>query len=178
MRIYNSKNVEEIIRNWCQDEGIFRIKHKGDELAKINQFIFDLDFPYNHPRPVRIQVFVPKGKDFVVILCSTKISTNHINILKNNKKVVQQFINEFIDRMYLIQVEFNLRNAKTHPDAWALSTRIFFDGLSKNEFYKGIKKVYNSHMIGNFILNKACMTEKGTDLKKMSDKSFDIPFYG
>ncbi|MHA1310086.1 MAG: DUF2299 family protein [Candidatus Helarchaeota archaeon] len=176
--MYNSNNIEETIRTWCQDEGIYRIKHKGDELAKRNLFIFDIDYPYNHPHPVRMQVFVPKGKDFVVILCSTKISPIHINALKSNNKIVQNFIDKFLDKMYLLQVDYNLRSNKNYPDAWAISDRIFFDGLTKNEFYKTIKKIFNAQMYANLILNKACMFAKGNDIKKISNKSFDIPFYG
>ena len=176
--IYNYNNIEETIRNWCEDEGIFRIKHKEDEISKRNLFVFDIDYPYNHPRPVRMQVFVPKGKDFVVILCSTKISPIHIKALKSDKKVVQDFINNFIDKMYLMQVDYNIRSPKDYPDAWALSERIFFDGLTKNEFYRSIKKIYNAHMYANLILNRACMLAKSPDLKKIGDRSFDIPFYG
>lgn len=175
---YNSKNIEDTIKTWCTDEGIFRIKHKGDQLSERNEFVFDIDYPYNHPKPVKMQIFVPKGKDYVVILCSTKISPLHVKALKNSMKNVQEFVEKFIEKMYLMQVDYNLRRKKTHPDAWALSTRIFFDGLSKNEFYKAIRKVHNAHMYSNFILNKICMSGKGADIKKMRDRSFDIPFYG
>lgn len=116
----------------------------------------------------------------MVILCSTKISPVHVNALKSDKKIIQEFVNSFVEKMYLLEVDYNLRRAKTnYPDAWALSDRIFFDGLNKNEFYRTLRKIYNAHMYANFILNKACVTSgKGADIKKIRDKSSDIPFYG
>ncbi|MHA1270724.1 MAG: DUF2299 family protein [Candidatus Helarchaeota archaeon] len=178
IKIYNYKNIEQVIRNWCEDEGIFRIKHKETDMAKNNLFVFDIDYPYNHPHPVRLQVFVPKGKDFVVILCSTKISPVHLNVLKADQKIIRKFVEKFVDTMFLMQIDYNLRSAKGQLDAWILSDRIFFDGLTKNDFYKCIRKIFNAQLYANSLLNKICMTSKGADLKKIGGKSFDIPFYG
>jgi hypothetical protein len=77
------EKVEKQVKEWCTDEGIFKIKRPSDSKA---EFIFDLTYPFNHPHPMHFLAVMPKEKDHITIACGTQISPPHLQCLKSQKR--------------------------------------------------------------------------------------------
>ncbi|MFX1297991.1 MAG: DUF2299 family protein [Promethearchaeota archaeon] len=167
----NTKEIEKKIKDWCTDEGIFKIKRPNDSKA---DFIFDLTYPFNHPRPMHFLALVPKERDFLRIICGTKISPPHLQCLKK-VEVCQKFLQQFTKTVLFLQVIHSIKHEKNVPVFWELSDQIYFDGLSKNEFFKSIRKIYFATISAILILNELCGA--GEIPKSATDMDY-IPFYG
>ncbi|NVM52927.1 MAG: DUF2299 family protein [Candidatus Helarchaeota archaeon] len=166
-----SKEIERKIKEWSTDEGIFKIKRPSD--AKTD-FIIELMYPFNHPRPMGFVVLVPKERDFLRILCGTKISPPHLQCLKKSE-IRQKFLQTFTKNMLFIQVIHSIKHEKNVPIFWELSDQIYFDGLTKNEFFKSIRKIYFATISAILLLNELCASG---EISKTAPGMEHIPFYG
>lgn len=167
----NSKDIEKKVKSWCTDEGIFKIKRPSDPKA---DFIIDLTYPFNHPRPMSFVVLVPKERDFLRIICGTKISPPHLQCLKKTE-IRQKFLQAFTKNMLFLQVIHSIKHEKNVPVFWELSDQIYFDGLNKNEFFKSMRKVYFAAISAILLLNELCMPG---EIGKTTPEMEHIPFYG
>ncbi|NVM29131.1 MAG: DUF2299 family protein [Candidatus Helarchaeota archaeon] len=165
------KQVEKKIKDWCMDEGIFKIKRPSDPKT---DFIIDLTYPFNHPRPMSFVVLVPKERDLLKIICGTKISPPHLQCLKK-PEIRQRFLQTFTKNMLFIQVIHSIKHEKNVPVFWELSDQIYFDGLNKNEFFKAIRKVYFAAISAILLLNELCTPG---EIAKTTPEMDHIPFYG
>lgn len=166
------KEVEKKIKDWTTNEGIFKIKRPSEPNT---EFIIDLTYPFNHPRPMNFVILVPKERDFVKILCGTKISPQHLQCLKT-LEIQQKFLQGFTKTMLFLQVQHSIKNEKNIPVFWELSVQIYFDGLTKNEFFMGVQKVYFATILAILLLNELCTP--GGDISKTAPGMDHIPFYG
>ena len=167
----NSREVEKKIKDWTTNEGIFKIKRPGDPKT---EFVIDLLYPFNHPHPMSFVVLVPIERDFVKILCGTKISPPHLECLKK-PEIRQKFLQNFTKSMLFLQIIHSLKQEKNIPVFWELSEQIYFDGLTKHEFFKAIRKVYFSTVSAILLLNELCTPG---EISKTSPGIEHIPFYG
>jgi len=167
----NTKEVERNIKDWTTNEGIFKIKRPSDQNT---DFVIDLTYPFNHPRPMNFVVLVPKERDFLRILCGTKISPQHLQCL-NKPAIRQKFLQNFTKSMLFLQIIHSLKNEKNVPVFWELSEQIYFDGLTKHEFFKSIRKVYFATVSAILLLNELCITG---EIPKTTPDMEHIPFYG
>ncbi|TFF97505.1 MAG: DUF2299 domain-containing protein [Promethearchaeota archaeon] len=144
--------IEHLIREYLLDEGILRERLKDPKI----EFGFQFAFP---PGKISKIMFVikPKKKDLIIITIGTQISDPHINALNSltkNKKM--QFFIELRKSFLLKDVYFriNIQNYR-----YEISDQIFLkqDGtISKNSFFKSIRKVFNSAAYSNIILEEYC----------------------
>lgn len=167
----NTKEVERKIKDWTTDEGIFKIKRPSDPNA---DFVIELIYPYNHPRPMSFIVLVPKERDFLRILCGTQISPAHLQCLKK-PEILQKFLQNFTKTMLFLQIIHSLKQEKNMPVFWELSEQIYFDGLTKHEFFKAIRKVYFATVSAILLLNELCTPG---EIPKTTSEMEHIPFYG
>jgi len=167
----NSKEIEKTVKEWCTEEGIFKIKRPSD--PKTN-FIFELSYPFNHPRPMHFITLVPKERGLIRIACGTKISPPHLQCLKKSE-VRQKFLQQFTKTMLFQQVLHSIKQEKNIPVFWEISDEIYFDGLTKNEFFKSLRKIYFSTVSAILLLNELC---GAGEIPKASPETEHIPFYG
>jgi len=168
----NYKEVEQKIKAWTTSEGIFKIKRPSDPKT---EFIIDLMYPFNHPQPMNFVVLVPKERDYLRILCGTKISPPHLECLKK-PEIRHKFLQNFTKTMLFLQIIHSLKQEKNIPIFWELSEQIYFDGLTKHEFFKALRKVYFATISAILLLNELC--SPGGVLTKPGPGMEHIPFYG
>ncbi len=167
----NVVEIEKKIKDWCTDEGIFKIKRPSDDKT---DFVFDLTYPFNHPRPMHFAVLVPKEKDHLNILCGTKISPPHLQCLKK-PEICQKFLQTFTKNMLFLQVMHSLKQEQNIPVFWEISEQIYFDGLTKHEFFKSLRKIYFATISAILLLNELCGLG---EIPKTTPSTEHIPFYG
>jgi len=166
------REVEKKVKEWCTDEGIFKIKRPTDSKA---EFIFDLTYPFNHPQPMHFLIVLPKEKDHVKIICGTQISPPHLQCLKK-AEIAQRFFQGFTKTMLILQVLHSIKQENNVPTFWELSDEIYLDGLTKNEFFKVLRKIFFATISAIILLNELCTP--GGELPKTSPGLEHIPFYG
>lgn len=167
----NTKEIEKSVKEWCTEEGIFKIKRPGDPKT---DFVFDLTYPFNHPRPMSFIALVPKQRDFLKIICGTKISPPHLQCLKK-PEIRQKFLQIFTKNMLFLQIIHSIKHEKNVPIFWELSDEIYFDGLTKNEFFKSTRKIYYSTISAILLLNELCSPG---EISKSAPGMDHLPFYG
>ena len=167
----NIKEIEKLVKEWCTDEGIFKIKRPTDDKTS---FVFELTYPFNHPRPMHFVALVPKERDFIKIACGTKISPPHLQCLKK-VEIRQKFLQQFTKTMLFLQILHSLKNEKNVPVFWEISDQIYFDGLTKNEFFKALRRIYFATVSAILLLNKLC---GAGEMPKHAPDTDYIPFYG
>ena len=155
--------IKKLIQEYLLDEGILREKVNDPKI----EFGFRFTFP---PGPIGKIMFVikPKNKDLIIITIGTQISDPHINALNSlddNKKM--QFFVELRKFFLLKDVYFRI-NIENHR--YEISDQIFFkeDGsVSKNAFFKSVRRVFNSAAYSNIILEEFCSGKiKPEDFRK------------
>ncbi len=167
----NSKEIEKMVKEWCTAEGIFKIKRPGD--ANV-EFIFDLIYPFEHPHPMNFITLAPKERDYIRIICGTKISPPHLQCLQK-VETRQKFLQNFTKAMLFLQVLHSIKQEKDIPVFWELSDQIYFDGLNKNEFFKVLRKIYFATISAIILLNELCTPG---EIAKGATGIEQMPFYG
>lgn len=148
----NESNTKFLIREYLLDEGLLREKIKDPKI----EFGFQFSFP---PGPMGKIMFVikPIDKDLLIITIGTQISKQHINalnLLKNNKKMLFWMD---LRKSFLLKDVFFRIDIKNHR--YEVSDQRFLnnDGsISKNSFFKSVRKVFNSAVYSNIILGQYC----------------------
>lgn len=172
MSIKKSK-IEHLIHEFLLDEGLLREKI-SDPDSKLD-FGLIFSFPPG-PKGQRMSVFKLKNRAFIIISIQTQFSKSHINALnslKDNKK--SQF---FIDlRKYFLHKEVFFRiDDKNYK--YEINDQIFItnDGLiSKNSFFKRIRKIFYCFITSNMILGEYCMGKEISS--KNLGSNFDFSLY-
>ncbi|MGQ4872859.1 MAG: DUF2299 family protein [Promethearchaeota archaeon] len=171
MAVKESK-LKHNIREFLLDEGILRGNIKDNKL----DFGFQFTFPPG-PGGQNMAVFKPKGKDLIIISLGTQISPPHVEALN---ALGDKQMNFFIDlRKFLL-----LRNMLFRIDIknyrYEISEQIFIDEeklISKNRFFKYIRKVFSSAAYANMILSEYCEGRvKFSPDKKAKDLSSSTDF--
>ena len=165
--------IKNLIREYLLDEGILREKVKDTKI----EFGFQFAFP---PGPISKIMFVikPKNKDIIVITIGTQISephTNALNSLKDDKKM--QFFMDLRKFFLLKDIYFRI---SVENYRYEISDQIFLkeDGrISKNSFFKSIRKVFNSDAYSNLILEEYCTGKvKPEDFMKQKEYTSGTDF--
>ncbi|MFX0032235.1 MAG: DUF2299 family protein [Candidatus Hodarchaeota archaeon] len=175
MSIKESK-IKHLIREYLIEEGLLR-QNLPDSQDKL-EFGFRFVFP---PSPVGQNMIAlkPKDKNLIVISNPIQISPEHVtalNSLKDNKK-----IRFFMDlrKFFLIKDVFFRIDIKNFR--YEISDQLFFNEnelISKNDFFRSIRKVFTCAAYSNMILNDYCSFKmKPEDLPKSKDFSSDFSLY-
>jgi hypothetical protein len=150
--------IKILIQEYLLDEGLLREKITNPKLDFGFQFMFP---PGKDPmgRPVgrNMVVIKPKQKNLIVISLPTQISKPHIdalNSLKENRKL--QFFWD-LRKFFLIKDLFYRIDIQNYR--YEISDQIFLkdDGiLSKNKFFKSIRRVFDGAAYSNIMLGEYC----------------------
>lgn len=139
--------MEEKIKDWLIDEGLFREK-KVDDNA---DFHYIIEFPKDNI----MDVVKPKGKDCVVIGCATQVAQEHINLMmsstpSNRKDFLLDL--QFGINSYFVDFELNINQDLLQQ--FIITDNIFEDGLTKNEFIRTIKRVFKAKIHCIWLIDK------------------------
>ena len=165
--------IERLIREYLLDEESLRKNIKDPKLQFGFQFIFPPGKdPTGRPIGKMMAVFQPKSKDLVIISLGTQVSKPHVDALNSLKE--DRRMSFFIDlrKFFLLKDVFfriDIQNFR-----YEISDQIFIkaDGMiSKNSFYKAVRRVFNTSAYSNMILGDYCSGKiKAEDFGK--DKEF------
>ncbi|MFX1497123.1 MAG: DUF2299 family protein [Promethearchaeota archaeon] len=172
----NESKIKYLIREYLLEEGLLR-QNLPDNEQKL-EFGFRFVFP---PSPVGQNMIAlkPKNKNLIVISNPIQISPEHItalNSLKANKKM-RYFMD--LRKFFLIKDVFFRIDIQNYR--YEISDQLFFnedDLISKNDFFRSIRKVFTCAAYSNMILNDYCSsTMKPEDFPKSKDFSSDFSLY-
>ncbi|NHJ25470.1 MAG: DUF2299 domain-containing protein [Candidatus Lokiarchaeota archaeon] len=168
--------IKKLIQEYLLDEGLLRTKLPDTE-HKL-EFGFQFVFP---PGPVsqKMVVFKPKNKDIIIISNPIQIAPQHVealNSLEPTKKL--SFFMEL--RKFFLAKDVFYR-IDTQNNRYEITDQIFLkkDGtISKNSFYKSIRKVFTCSAFSNIILNECCYGKvKSEDASKSDDFTSNFSLY-
>ncbi|MCP4761535.1 MAG: DUF2299 domain-containing protein [archaeon] len=163
-----NKTIEQKIIDYCTEEGILRDKISGEEDKKKIHFGYNIVFPPNHPQPKKMVLLQPKNKNSIVIQSGTQISSANKQFFQQNPKKKLIFF-EILKRFLLSKdIMFNI---DIKQDRFLVSDQIYEDGLTMNEFFKSIRKVFNSSVYGNLLLSDIISGKGGNKNIPKSDES-------
>ncbi|RLI66555.1 MAG: hypothetical protein DRO88_01450 [Promethearchaeia archaeon] len=161
--------LEEKIRDWAIDEGIL-----GKPLPsnpKVN-FGYELNFPPNSPKPMRLMVIQPKGTKAISIQIATQIAKQHVEELhKSDPQGLMKFFVVFKRYMLMQNLLYNVdaKNAR-----YVILENIYPDGLNENMFYQAIRKVFNANVFMNMQLVEFITRKRGGGNISRSDTDLDF----
>ena len=158
------EELKQKIIDMCLDEGILGKKLPED--PKLD-FALELNFPPNSPRPVKLILLKPKDKKAILIQIATQIAKVHVEALnKNDKNGLLRFFQNFKKFMLVQNLLYNIdvQNAR-----YFISDILYLDGLTENEFYRTIRRVFNAALYTNMMLEEMC----GGDFKKRAMTDID-----
>lgn len=155
--------VESIILDYLKKENLFSKEVNNPKL----EFGFLFSFPPGLNK-VPMQVMQPKGNDFIVITLGIQIPDAYIKALNSlDTKKKNQFY--FDIRKFLLLQNF-LFNFDLQHYRYQLSDQIYVnqgEPISKNNFFKCVRKIYNSGQYCHMILAETC-AEK-VDSKELNE---------
>ena len=143
--------TKDLIREYLLDEGLLR-KNVKDPKA---EFGFQFSFP---PGPMGKIMFVikPKDRDLLIVTIGTQISEQHISALnslgENRKKQYWMDLRKF----FLLKDVFFRIDIRNHRYEISDQKFLLNNSISKNSFFKSIRKVFNSAAYSNIILGQYC----------------------
>ncbi len=172
----SANNIKDLIQDYLLDEGLLRNKISNDE--KKLEFGFQFVFP---PGPIaqNMVVIKPKNKDLIIISNPIQISPQQVealNSLEDNRKI---FFFMDIRKFFLVKDVFF--RIDTQKFRYEISDQMFLkkDGtISKNSFFKSIRKVFTCSAYSNMLLNEYCSGKiRPEDMAKSKDFTSDFSLY-
>ncbi|MBY8986897.1 MAG: DUF2299 family protein [Candidatus Lokiarchaeota archaeon] len=172
----SDSKIKQLIQEYLLDEGLLRNKIPNDD--KKLEFGFQFIFP---PGPIaqKMVVIKPKNKDLIIVSNPIQIAPQQVdalNALEENGKIYF-----FMDiRKFFLAKDVFFR-IDTQNLRYEISDQIFLkrDGtISKNSFFKSIRKVFTCSAYSNMILNEYCSGKiKPEDISKSKDFTSDFSLY-
>lgn len=173
-----ANNIKNLIQEYLLDVGLSINKISIDD--KKLDFGFQFDFPpTTGPIAQKMVVLKLKNKDQIIISNPIQISHQHIkalNSLEDNRKL---YFFRDIRKFFLVKDVFFRMD--TQKFRYEISDQMFFkkDGtISKNSFFKSIRKVFTCSAYSNILLNEYCSGKiKPEDMAKSKDFTSDFSLY-
>lgn len=145
----NDDDVFLQIKKWTIEDRVFKLKLPDKEGFS---WAMELSYPFKHPAPVSIIVLNPADTDFVVLQISMKMSPQHFEGLNKKGPAAANLFYFQLQKMFLEKdVTFNI---DSNNQMWIVSEQIHFDGLTKNELFRTIRRIHNAVLLGNMILDE------------------------
>ena len=172
----NVSNIKHLIQEYLLDEGLLRKKIPIDD--KKLEFGFQFIFP---PSPIaqKMVVLKPINKDLIIISNPIQIAPQQmdaLNSLEDDKKL--QFFMDLRKFFLIRDVFFRIDTQKFR---YEISDQIFLKKngtISKNSFFKSIRKVFTCAAYSNMILTEYCIGKmKPGDYSKSNDFTSDFSLY-
>ncbi|MFX0008245.1 MAG: DUF2299 family protein [Promethearchaeota archaeon] len=171
--------IKQVIHDYLLDEGLLRGKISDSKVEFGYQFIFP---PGKDPLGRQVGrsmvVFKPKDKNLLIVSLGLQISDPHVKALDSlemNKKM-----NFYMDlrKAFLLKDVFFRIDIKYNR--YEIIDQFFLDKneiVSKNSFFKTVRKVFNCAAYSNIILSEYCAGKvKPEDLLKSKDFDSDSNF--
>jgi hypothetical protein len=172
----NESKIKHLIQEYLLDEGLLRNKLPPDD-KKID-FGFQFIFP---PGPIeqKMVVIKPKNKDLIIVSNPMQIAPQQVEALKALKDNRQFYF--FVDiRKFFLAKDVFFR-IDTQNFRYEISDQIFLkrDGtISKNSFFKSIRRVFTCAAYSNMILSEYCSGKvKPEDIAKSKEFTSDFSLY-
>ncbi len=166
----NKQDIQNLIKIYLEQEGLL------DKIIEEPGIKFGFQFNYPFSKDLSSQknqsivLYQPNNKDFLIISISTQISKHHSKLFLNDLNRKNQF---FMDIKKIILIKNLFFRIDTRKDCYEISDQIFLDSIkqiSKNEFYKRVRKLYNVHVYCNLILIEYCVDHSNIkDIKKLQE---------
>jgi len=172
----NESTIKHLIQENLLDEELLRGKIPLDD----NKLEFGFKFVFPKSRIAQKMVVIkPINKDLIVISNPIQIAPQHVkalNSLEDNRKIYF-----FMDIRKFFLVKDVFFRIDTQNSRYEISDQIFLkkDGtISKNSFFKSVRKVFTCSAYSNMILNEYCSGKiKPEDLSKSKDFTSDFSLY-
>lgn len=171
--------IKKLIHDYLLDEGLLRGKISDPKVDFGYQFIFPPGKdPLGRQLGRGMVVFRPKNKNLIIVSLGIQISDPHVKALgslENNKK-----LNFFMDlrKSFLLKDVFfriDIKNSR-----FEIIDQFFLNKdevISKNSFFKTVRKVFNCAAYSNIILSEYCAGKiKPEDFLKSKDFDSDSNF--
>ncbi|MHA1794103.1 MAG: DUF2299 family protein [Promethearchaeota archaeon] len=143
------KELFSTIKKWTMQDQIFKLKLPDKENT---EWAIELTYPFKHPAPMTIYVVQPKKRDFLVVEIPIRMSDVHLNAFNKKGKAAFGVFYYQLRKLFLNKnLSYNINQS---TNSWVISEQIYIDGLTKNEFFKTIRKVYNTMMLGNMLIEE------------------------
>ncbi|MFX1356297.1 MAG: DUF2299 family protein [Promethearchaeota archaeon] len=168
----SERKIKDLIQEYLLDEGLLR--QKLPDTNKKLEFGFQFVFP---PGQIAQKMITakPKNKDLIIISNPIQIAPQHVealNALEESKKL--QFFMD-LRKFFLIKDVFFRIDIQNYR--YEISDQIFLktDGtISKNSFYKSIRKVFTCAAYSNMILTEYCFGKVKPDEEKDFTSNFSL----
>ncbi len=151
--------IKDMIQDYLLDEGILREKLSNPKI----EFGFLISFPPGLNNGQKLNIFMPKNKDFLIISIGTQINQDQVNTLNSlGEKKIHFFMN--LRKLFLSKDVFFRIDSQNNR--YEISDQIFLKSngtISKNSLYKGIRKVFNVALYANTVLQEYCMGKISQD---------------
>ena len=139
-------SIEQDVKNWLADEGVFREK-TADNNA---DFHFVIEFPKDNV----MDVVKPKGKDVIIIGCATHVSPEHISLMSGaSAEEKAKFLFDVSTNLNMFLVDYELKVDQDILQQFVITDNIYDDGLSKDALFKLIKRVFKAKLHCIMLLN-------------------------
>jgi hypothetical protein len=172
----SESKIQHLIQEYLLDEGLLRNKLPLDD--KKLDFGFQFVFP---PGPIaqKMVVIKPKNKNLIIISNPIQIAPQQVEALKALKDNRKLYF--FVDiRKFFLAKDVFFR-IDTENFRYEISDQIFLkrDGtISKNSFFKSIRRVFTCAAYTNMLLNEYCSGKvKPEDITKSKDFTSEFSLY-
>ena len=165
--------IKGLIQKYLLDEGLLR-ENLPDPKSQF-EFGYIFSFPPGN-QGQRMSVFKPKNKNFIVIILSTQISKQHINALNSLKDEEKMQYFEHLRKFFVIKQVFFRIDIQNYR--YEINDQIFLkrDGsVSRNSFFKSIRKIFYNFMYSNIILSDYCSGKIKSS--KVTPSGYDFSLY-
>ncbi|WP_405306222.1 DUF2299 domain-containing protein [Methanobrevibacter sp.] len=140
-------NLEENVRQWLSEEDLLR-EVKYDENA---DFHYIIEFPKENI----MDVVKPTGKDCLIIACATQVAPQHLDLMRQaDKKTQKDFIMDLNFGLNNFLVDFELQVANDILQQFVVTEQVFEDGLSKNELFRTLKRIFKAKLHCIWLIDK------------------------
>ena len=172
-----ANNIKNLIQDYLLDEGLLRNKIPIDE--KKLAFGFQFIFPPSGTIAQKMVVIKPKNKDLIIISNPIQISPQQVEALKSLEGNGKIYFFMDLRKFFLVKDVFF--RIDTQKFRYEISDQMFLkkDGtISKNSFFKSIRKVFTCSAYSNMLLNEYCSGKiKPEDIAKSKDFTSDFSLY-
>ena len=140
-------NLEENVRQWLSEEDLLR-EVKYDENA---DFHYIIEFPKENI----MDVVKPTGKDCLIIACATQVAPQHLDLMRQaDKKTQKDFIMDLNFGLNNFLVDFELQVSNDILQQFVVTEQVFEDGLSKNELFRTLKRIFKAKLHCIWLIDK------------------------
>ncbi len=175
----NESKIKSLVQDYLLDEGLLRNKIPDPKVDFGFQFTFPPGKdPIGRPIGKKMLVYKPKEKNILVISVGTQISQPHINALNSLDETKK--VNFFMDLRKHFLMKDVLYRIDIQNYRYEIIDQYFLpksEDISKDMFFKGVRKVFNCMAYSNIILGEYCAGKvKLEDISKSKEFSTGSDF--